>query len=300
MLDVYKEQVGLLLHILPLIYKEKNFAVHGGTAINLFVQNMPRYSVDVDITYVPIEDRETSLKKINEKLHAISDAIKQAVPGVKIKAVPEKLLCMRSTYTVKIEVNAIQRGLIGDCIEMPLCEKAQQEFELFCKARLVSISQLYGGKIGAALARQHPRDLFDFKYMNVTQLEKVKQGLIYNILSSQKPIVELLSPHPIDQKNALENQFAGMTNVPFNYEDYEQTRQKLVAFVNSGLNDEDKKFLIAYENGEPLWNTSPYRFQHFPSIQWKQVNIHKLKAYNPAKHRLTVDKLQARLYPNVE
>lgn len=53
---IYKDQVKLLLDVLPLVSKGQCFALHGGTAINLFIRNMPRLSVDIDITYLPIED----------------------------------------------------------------------------------------------------------------------------------------------------------------------------------------------------------------------------------------------------
>lgn len=46
---VYKSQVKLLLDVLPLVSKEPCFALHGGTAINLFIRNMPRLSVDIDL-----------------------------------------------------------------------------------------------------------------------------------------------------------------------------------------------------------------------------------------------------------
>ncbi|GHT16092.1 hypothetical protein AGMMS4956_17620 [Bacteroidia bacterium] len=289
---LYKEQVRLLLRILPFIYREKDFAVHGGTAINLFVKDMPRYSVDVDLTYIPIEERESSLKNINAKLVAIGEGIKRAIPGIITKPVPDKLLCTLGASTVKIEVNGIQRGVIDDVVEMHLCAKAQNVFEMFCEAQIVPVSQLYGGKISAALSRQHPRDLFDYKYMDIQNFENIKSGLIYNLLGSNKPVVELLSPNRIDQRDAMENQFKGMTDVDFSYTDYELSRQHLVAFVNSNLNTSDKEFLISCEEGHPLWNNSEYgNFQLYPSIQWKQLNINKLKQNNPAKHKQGVKKL---------
>jgi predicted nucleotidyltransferase component of viral defense system len=57
MSDNYKMKVGLLLRIIPILSKEECFAIHGGTAINLFLLDMPRYSVDIDLTYLPIEER---------------------------------------------------------------------------------------------------------------------------------------------------------------------------------------------------------------------------------------------------
>ena len=68
MKDRYKKQVALLIRIMPSVYRIKDFAVHGGTAINLFHKNMPRNSVDIDLTYITIESRNVSLNTINTKL----------------------------------------------------------------------------------------------------------------------------------------------------------------------------------------------------------------------------------------
>ena len=78
----YKSQVALLVRIMPLVYRIKDFAVHGGTAINLFHQNMPRYSVDIDLTYIPLEARSTSLEHINLNLQDLKTSIERAVPGM--------------------------------------------------------------------------------------------------------------------------------------------------------------------------------------------------------------------------
>lgn len=73
--DIYRRQVALLIRVMPLVFNIKDFAVHGGTAINLFHRNLPRYSVDIDITYIPLEDRNTSLANINLYLSALKTAI---------------------------------------------------------------------------------------------------------------------------------------------------------------------------------------------------------------------------------
>ena len=69
---MYSAQVKLLVQALPEVAKETCFALHGGTAINLFVRELPRLSVDIDLTYVPIEPREISLRHINEALHGLN------------------------------------------------------------------------------------------------------------------------------------------------------------------------------------------------------------------------------------
>ncbi len=293
--NIYKEQVRLLLRVLPIIVKEEDFAIHGGTAINLFMKDLPRYSVDIDLTYIPLKNREQSLLSINEKLNFLKEKIMRAIPLVKITSVPNKLLCRQGNCTVKIEVNGIKRGVIGDVITVPLCKKAQEEFKMFCKVRVVPISQLYGGKIAAALSRQHPRDLFDYKYMDMA-FEEIKAGLIFNILSSDKPIIESLQPNKIEQKQALENQFQGMTEIPFSYEDYEKTREDLIQFVNSNLSVEDKKLLLSFEVGNPLWENSEYAyFKDYPSVQWKLLNIRKLNKTNPKKYQDSCEKLRVYL-----
>lgn len=293
--ELYKKQVAFLIRIMPSVYMIKDFAVHGGTAINLFHKDMPRYSVDIDITYIPVKARKESLKEINVHLISLKQMIEKTIPGIKVIHKPDvwKLLCMKDGASVKIEVNGTKRGIIGAVEDRTLCTKAQSEFSMGCIARTVSFTQLYGGKISAALSRQHPRDLFDCKYMPIDSLEQAKEGLLFCLLGSDKPIIESLQPNPIDQREALENQFQGMTDISFTYEDYENTRKQLITSVNTILTDEDKVFLSSFEAGEPQWDNSGYsHFKDFPSIQWKLLNISKLKTQNPAKHKLEVDKLK--------
>lgn len=292
--EQYKRQVGLLIRIMSAVYQIKDFAVHGGTAINLFHQDMPRYSIDIDLTYVPIETRAVSLENINHLLSILKANIAKTVPGIHVlhKEDVYKLQCTLNGATVKVEVNATKRGVIGNLEELPLCPKAQEEFQARCKARIVSYAQLYGGKIIAALSRQHPRDLFDCKHMKVGNFEEVKGGLMLCLLGSDKPIIEVLTPHFINQEQALENQFRGMTNVPFSYADYEQTRQELIQKVNAGLNKRDRAFLLSFEKGEPQWDLCVAgNLSAFPSVQWKQQNILILKARDMRKYLEGIDKL---------
>ena len=155
--------------------------------------------------------------------------------------------------TVKIEVNGTKRGIIGEIEEKKLCARAETEFNMSCIARTVSYSQLYGGKIAAALSRQHPRDLFDCKYMEMDSFNDVKNGFMLCLLGSDKPIIESLQPNTIDQTDALENQFEGMSDTPFTYKDYEEARHNLIQQVNDGMTETDREFLLSFEKGEPDW-----------------------------------------------
>lgn len=296
--DIYRKQVALLVRIMPSVYRIKDFAVHGGTAINLFHKNMPRYSVDIDLTYIPIQNREESLRAISRHLEDLKGYIEKSIPGIKI--VPKynvwKLQCKLDGATVKIEVNGTKRGLIGETVDMMLCDKAQKEFHMACKARTVSYSQLYGGKMAAALSRQHPRDLFDCKYMEMSSPDDVKDGFMLCLLGSDKPLIESLQPNLIDQSDALEKQFKGMSDVEFGYSDYEEARNRLIALVDSILTETDKEFLLSFENGTPDWSKcSAGDLSGYPSVKWKLKNIVRLKTENPQKHKQGVEKLQRHL-----
>lgn len=292
--EIYKRQVALLIRIMPLVYQIKDFAVHGGTAINLFHKNMPRYSVDIDLTYIHIQEREESLRTIKEHLTILKKNIEKTIPNIKV--IPKydiwKLQCTLNGATVKIEVNGTKRGVIGEIEEKMLCQKAQQEFSMACKACTVSYSQLYGGKITAALSRQHPRDLFDCKYMEIKTFNDVKDGFMLCLLGSDKPIIESLQPNDIDQSKVLENQFKGMSDIEFTYEDYEKTRKKLINQVNTSLTETDKAFILSFEEGNPDWSKcSAGDLSNYPSIKWKLQNIISLKETNPLKHKQGIEKL---------
>ena len=291
--NLYKEKVLLLLRIIPIVMEEDCFAIHGGTAINLFVNDLLRLSVDIDLTYIPLEDRASSLTHINESLLRIADKVKKRL---KVNVIPRpdlcKLTCEWRGCQVKIEVNQTKRGIIGgEPHVLPLCRKAQDLFGMEVEARIVPLTLLYGGKIAAALSRQHPRDLFDIKYMTMP-IEQARLGFIFCLLGSDRPIHESLAPSFIDQHEAMENQFAGMSDVPFTYADFESTRNRLITDVKTMLTDDDKRFLASFEKGEPDWSAVEYDyFAEYPSVQWKLLNLAKLKKDNPGKLQVEVEKL---------
>ena len=293
--SVYQNKVELLLRLLPFVMDEGVFAVHGGSAINLFVKDMPRYSVDIDLTYMPLAGREESLNDINSHLKAIAEKAKVRIPGLHVvpNYAPCKLLCEWHGYQVKVEVNQTKRGIIGgEVLTLPLCGKAKEEFRMSCKAKIVPMTLLYGGKISAALSRQHPRDLFDVKYMEIP-MNEVREGLIFCLLGSDRPIHESLAPALIDQREAMVKQFNGMTDIAFTYEEFEQTRLQLIRDVNAMLTEEDKRFLVSFDQGEPMWDGYEFAyFKDYPSVQWKLVNLAKLKRQNPEKMEAEVEKLR--------
>jgi predicted nucleotidyltransferase component of viral defense system len=189
----YEQQVKLLLRVLPFFVNNNIFALKGGTAINLFVRNMPRLSVDIDLTYLLIEKRELSLNNISQTLSLSSQQITSKFPEITIrkkfsKSIPErinKLFIKSEDCLIKVEPNEIIRGTVYPCHILDLCNEAQEKFEMFIKVNTLSIADLYGGKICAALDRQHPRDFFDLKILieNEGLTEKIRKAFLVYLIS---------------------------------------------------------------------------------------------------------------------
>ncbi|MEP2669086.1 MAG: nucleotidyl transferase AbiEii/AbiGii toxin family protein [Cyclobacteriaceae bacterium] len=292
--EKYRAQVELLLRILPHVAEEKGLALKGGTAINLFERDMPRLSVDIDLTYTNADhDRTETLKNISDALGGIEKRIQSSIPGISLTRVPTgqgedaKLNCQTREAHVKIEVNTITRGIIFPTRLMEATESVQNEFKKFAAIHVVSHGELFGGKICAALDRQHPRDLFDVYLLlkNEGITDEIKLGSITFMLSHARPMSELLSPHELDQRATFEKQFRGMTTIPFTYEDFEATRKQLIAAVRKSLTEYDIKFLLSFESGVPEWGLIQIdNLQNLPAVRWKLQNIRSLIDSNPNKH----------------
>ncbi len=148
-LQKYREQVDLLLQVLPYVAKEKFFALKGGTAINLFVRDMPRLSVDIDLTYLPFDSRNDALKNIEEGLNRIKTELEKNINGLRVHTVPlngktdVKLNCQGQNAQIKIEVNTITRGNVFPIELMQIVDSVQDEFGKFAAIHVVSRAKSY-------------------------------------------------------------------------------------------------------------------------------------------------------------
>lgn len=299
----YKAQVNLLLQILPFVAKEDCFALKGGTAINLFERELPRLSVDIDLTYLPMEDRRTTLNNISKSLGRIKQDIESHLNSVSISTTKRegqdaKINCQSNEAQIKIEVNTVTRGHIYPTRRMMVTEKTEEEFEKFAEINVVSHAELFGGKICAAMDRQHPRDLFDVKILLEEEglTNEVKNGFIVALLSHMRPINEVLVPNLVDNLEAYNNQFSGMTDMAFSYEDYENTRLKLIQTIKTVLKPEDKEFLLSFKAGKPDWTLFPITVtKELPAVRWKLKNIERLKQENQKKFQTLFEALEQKL-----
>ena len=291
--DAYQAQVRLMLDLLPLVAEEAAFALKGGTAINFFVRNMPRLSVDIDLTYLPLDDRAASLAGISEGLARIKARAEDRLPGARVTLVPQsehmevKVHCQRGRARVKIEVNPLQRGSLWPLRQLACTDAVQEAFESFVELPVVSHADLFGGKLSAALDRQHPRDLFDVRHLLDAEGfgGDVRAGLLVNVIGHRRPIVELLAPEAKDQRKTFEGEFSGMTLLPFDYAGHEATFVELIGLVHASLTDADRRFLLGFEAGDPDWSLFTVAgADRLPAPRWKLLNIQKLRSENPAKH----------------
>jgi predicted nucleotidyltransferase component of viral defense system len=279
----YRQQVALLLEVLPLVGRENCFALKGGTAINLFVRNMPRLSVDIDLAYLPVRDRESSLSEVATALERIAVAIELKLRGSKVqRTIVEgqliKLVAWRAGVRVKIDVSPVMRG----CVREPSVQgvnAAVEEMFGYVEVPVVHVHDLYAGKLCAALDRQHPRDLFDVRLL--LQNEGMEAGLLevllVYLLSSDRPLAELISPNRKPLAATFEAEFIGMTLIPVALAELEQTRESMIGLVRERLTDQQKQFLLSFKQGEPDWTLLNLQgVEKLPAVQWKLLNIRRM------------------------
>ena len=292
----YKDRVSLLLDILPIVAKRKCFALKGGTALNLFIWEMPRLSVDIDLVYLPISDRDEALKDISANLTIIKDELEKILRIKVVLTDNAKLVCSKGGAIVKVEVNTIIRGSLFDVEEIEVVDAVQDEFGKFAAISVLNKAEIYGGKICAALDRQHPRDIFDVsKILDEGKgdfNEKIKEAFMFYLLSHNRPINEILFSRINDKKADFKNQFEGMAKEKFDYEDFIKISKLLREKISNLFSDNDKKFILSFKKGKPEWSLFVKDISQYPSIKWKLANINNLIDNNHAKHREMYDKLE--------
>lgn len=298
MQEKYIKQVALLVKCLPIIATEECFAIKGGTAINLFFMNLPRLSVDIDLVYLPIESRDTTYQNINQALERISQKLQKI--GLKVSSNSkneQKLICSDGVSDIKIEPNYTLRGYVFEPQLMELCPKAQDLFG-YAEARIISEAELWGGKICAALDRQHPRDLFDiYNLLNTVGINsEIKNGFISLLLAGNRPLHEMLKPNFQMDEDIFDKEFAGMTDESFTFDEAKRTFLKLVENIHTILTDEDKRFLLDFVQLKAnLQAADISNLDKLPGIKWKLKNLENLQNQNPEKFQEQYDKLKISL-----
>lgn len=300
--EPFRRQVDLLLRCLPHVAVEDAFALKGGTAINLFLHDLPRLSVDIDLTYLPIRSRPESLTDIAAALQRIADRIRTTVPRAQVTVHSSgagdvtKVSVRRDAAHVKIEVTPVLRG----CVYAPTVRAVAPAVEAafgYAETQVVSLPDLYAGKFVAALDRQHPRDLFDVdRFMAGSAVdEALRTAFIVYLLSHHRPMAEVLRPSPKDISHEFEHGFVGMTAEPVDLTTLLAARSTLVSTLVDDMSEAHRDFLVSFEEGEPDWALLGLpEAAALPAVRWRQTNLDRV----PAKRRSElVARLKAALWP---
>ena len=296
--DVYDRQVRLLVRVIPLLETEKAFALKGGTAINLFVRNMPRLSVDIDLTYLPVEDRATSLAAIDAALKRLATRIRDRVPDSRVAEAAsneggiQKLVVSTAEAQIKIEVTPVLRGAVFAPVQRPVSPLVEGRYG-FAEVQMVSEADLYAGKIMAALDRQHPRDLFDIRDLLANEGidDALRQAFLIYLISHGRPLAELLRPNPKDIAREFAEGFEGMTDAPVALDELLAARDALIREIVDTMPEGQREFLIGFKRGEPDWKAIGLPgAADLPAVRWKQLNLDRLP---PARREALTDRLRA-------
>jgi predicted nucleotidyltransferase component of viral defense system len=157
----YVDAARLLIQVAPAVFESGVFALKGGTAINLFVRDMPRLSVDLDLVFPDHSlPRDQALAQINEAVRQASASLKNR--GFQVRTVTAtgagetKILVRRGNIEIKVEVNFVLRGTVYPVSLASLSSKARDTLQGELEIPMASIADIYGGKLVATLDRQHP------------------------------------------------------------------------------------------------------------------------------------------------
>lgn len=280
----YEKQAFLCLRVLGFC-QSTPFALKGGTAINYFIRSLPRLSVDIDFAYCHVGNRKKAMSDISNSLKNVVEKLKRGLPGCKILEVPDdeglsKLQISYKDSSIKIEVNKVKRGTVYPFKERDIQKDVENEFELTLSFPILAFAELYGEKICAALDRQHPRDFFDIKLL----LEKegltpeIRQAFIAYLISSPRPMHELINPNKIDIKTVYESQFKGLARLEVSLGELIETREQLIKIINDSLEENEKQFILSIQENKPKWDLLPLNnLKDLPAIKWKLLNIAKME-----------------------
>ena len=301
--DVYHRQAALLVRFLPFVAEEECFALKGGTAINLFLRDMPRLSVDIDLTYLPVAPRPKSLAEIDAAMTRIADHARSVSPAEDITEQPlkgdgvvTKLLARGNGVQIKIEVTPVLRGCVYEPSKMAVSSSVEDIFG-FAEIQVVSFADLYGGKIVAALDRQHPRDLFDVRDLMSNEGFDValRRAFIVYLLSHNRPMFEVLTARPKDIAGEFTRSFEGMTDRPVTLKELIAARDALKDQIVAGMPEDHRRFLVSFERGEPDWLLLGLpNIEALPAVRWRQQNLDTLEDSARAK---LVEHLENVLWP---
>lgn len=281
----YYAQVRLVVGVLQFVAMERCFALKGGTAINLFVRDLPRLSVDIDLAYLPLGDREAALAEIDLALGRIGAMLEGVSPQYSVRVGKRQegrtcgLLVSDHAAEIKIEISPVLRGCVYPATDRRIVASAEAELG-FAEVQMLSFEDLYAGKIVAALDRQHPRDLFDAMLLLRTEgiSDDLFRAFLVYLISHDGSLARVIHPAAKPLTGIFERQFENMASEPVTIEQLETARSDLIAALHARMGNEEKEFLISFKRGEPRWELLGVEHApELPAVRWKLHNLDRME-----------------------
>ena len=257
---LYLESARLLVRIAPLVLVDTTFALKGGTAINLFWRDMPRLSIDLDLVFLDYTlPRQEALQRINEAIRHFVTRLKErgfeAYAHAASNTGETKLFVRQGALEVRVEANTVMRGTVHPPRMASLTQTAREMLQADIEVPVASFEDTYGGKLVAAMDRQHPRDLFDvmqlFSHEGIT--DGIRRAFIVYLVSHNRPVHEVLFPSPRDIRHEFEHGFIGMTVEAVDLEALVDARLRLTRQLQHDLTADERSFLLSLVAAKPDW-----------------------------------------------
>lgn len=279
----YTDRVQLLVDILPVLSLEPGFALKGGTAINLFEHDLPRLSVDIDLTWRPTHGFAEDAAAIDNALNMLADALRTQSKTMRVQPSASqgsqgitRLIVSRGRALVQIETTPVMRGTVHPVREMDVRPVVEEAFG-FASAQVLSFADLYAGKLAAALSRQHPRDLFDVGLL--LDDKRADRMLWYTFLvyltCSPKPAWEILVPQmPKNFEDIFQAHFKGMTSEPVTAHELLKYRERLLVRLAEWIDEPSREFLLSVEDEQPEFGLIGLpQARELPGVKRKLQNL---------------------------
>ena len=188
-----------------------------------------------------------------------------------------KLLVRRGAIEVKIEVHFVMRGTVHPVGLASLSQRARDVLLVDLAIPLVAPEDVYGGKLVAAMDRQHPRDLFDVKELFVHDgiTPGIHRTFVVYLACHNRPVHEVLFPALRDVRQDYESNFKGMTAEPV-------TLDELLGVCKRMLREHQT--LHSLVACEPDWELLGIHYLvQLPGVRWKLQNLERLRKSSPRK-----------------
>ena len=300
----YLETARLLIQVAPLAFVDDQFGLKGGTAINLFLRDMPRLSVDLDLVFTDhAVGRKEAIARINAAVRDAADRLRARRFEV---YVPEaggdgetKLMVRSGPAEVKVEINTVMRGTVHRVRRANLTPLARDTLLADIEIPVLASEDVYGGKLVAALDRQHPRDLFDvmelFKHEGITP--GIRRAFVVYLASHNRPVHEVLFPELRDIQMDYERNFIGMTSQPTELAELLETRDRMINELHAGLDANERRFLLSLVTAQPEWELLGIpHVSELPAVRWKLQNLARLQRERAEQFELQYTALAGRLH----